>query len=268
MNTIFKSIEMFIFRILVTSKFLKILILKIAQKIRIYEQILTIKEISPNKIVLNGPFKGLIYPKLESTGSTLLPKILGSYEDELHEVIEKICNNNYEKIVDVGCAEGFYAIGFARRVKSATIYAYDTNPIALQMCSSMAISNLVDNRVMISSLFDSNELINFDFGQKGLVFCDCEGFEIELFTKKTIESLKKVDILVELHDCFNDKISETLFPLFEKTHKLTIVRSRRNKKIEEYPALNKIKNLEDSILSERLDVLMRWAFWESLNNEK
>ena len=34
--------------------------------------------ISPDQKVKNGPFSGMIYPDLESVGSTLAPKIIGS----------------------------------------------------------------------------------------------------------------------------------------------------------------------------------------------
>ena len=40
-----------------------------------------IKKISTNLEILNGPFKGMKYPSLEISEVTLVPKIIGSYED-------------------------------------------------------------------------------------------------------------------------------------------------------------------------------------------
>ena len=40
--------------------------------------------------VKNGPFKGLKYPFLSSLHSTLFPKLLGCYEFELHEILNKV----------------------------------------------------------------------------------------------------------------------------------------------------------------------------------
>src|SRR5438094_9802013 len=74
----------------------------------------------PDLTVLNGPFRGLQYPSAEAICSAILPKLLGSYEKELHCTIERLCNTDCSVVVDVGCAEGFYAVGFARRLKTAT----------------------------------------------------------------------------------------------------------------------------------------------------
>jgi len=66
----------------------------------------SILRIFKDLLVLNGPFKGLKYPRLESFGSQIFPKLLGSYEIELAPVFDRIFKENYLKIIDVGCAEG------------------------------------------------------------------------------------------------------------------------------------------------------------------
>src|SRR6185436_7862279 len=43
-----------------------------------------IKRLTPDLVVLEGPFKGLKYPFVRSVGSTCTPKLLGTYEAELH----------------------------------------------------------------------------------------------------------------------------------------------------------------------------------------
>jgi hypothetical protein len=48
-----------------------------------------ILDISPELVVMNGVFKGMKYPKLKSIGSSLAPKILGSYEREIQPVLKK-----------------------------------------------------------------------------------------------------------------------------------------------------------------------------------
>ena len=37
--------------------------------------------------VLYGPFKGMTYPDSISIGSVWLPKVLGTYESELHDIL-------------------------------------------------------------------------------------------------------------------------------------------------------------------------------------
>ena len=77
--------------------------------------------------VRHGVFAGMSYPDGKSTGSVLVPKLLGSYEVELEPVWKSLFTSDYDTIVDVGCAEGYYAVGFARRRPASHIFAYDTN---------------------------------------------------------------------------------------------------------------------------------------------
>src|ERR1035441_10269867 len=57
--------------------------------------------------VLNGPFEGMRYLQA-SVGSVLSPKLVGSYEAELHPFIERVTSGRYDIVVDIGCAEGYY----------------------------------------------------------------------------------------------------------------------------------------------------------------
>ena len=60
--------------------------------------------------VLNGPFEGMQYPNFESYGSASWPKLLGTYESELTNAILAKKDTDYSSIVDIGCAEGYYAV--------------------------------------------------------------------------------------------------------------------------------------------------------------
>ncbi|MFZ5437970.1 MAG: hypothetical protein ACOZAK_02865 [Patescibacteria group bacterium] len=67
---------------------------------------LAISKLFPDLIVKNGPFKGMQYTEPKSIGSEFFPKLLGSYEKELHSLIKKICSTKYEQIINIGSAEG------------------------------------------------------------------------------------------------------------------------------------------------------------------
>lgn len=70
---------------------------------------------SSELVVLNGPFKGLKYPFKEAFGSVFTPKIIGTYELELHSIVNEILVSGYKHIIDIGAAEGYYSIGFAKK---------------------------------------------------------------------------------------------------------------------------------------------------------
>jgi hypothetical protein len=48
----------------------------------------------PEPVVSGGPFKGMLYPSAQAYGSALLPKLLGSYESELHPALEEMFAKN------------------------------------------------------------------------------------------------------------------------------------------------------------------------------
>jgi len=181
-----------------------------------------INKISPDFTVLNGPFKGMKYPSIDITELTLAPKISGSYEGHLTPLINELLQVPYNNIIDVGCAEGYYAVGFAKNIPQSTVHAYDVNEYDLEFCKKMAELNGVSN-VSLNKFCSPETLINFNYGKRSLVFCDCEGYELELFNEEVIKAVSDTDVLVELHDVVNPVISETLLRRFKATHDVRII---------------------------------------------
>lgn len=178
-----------------------------------------------NKTVLHGPFKGMKYPGLRSKSSALYPKLLGTYEQELSTSIETFITKNYAQLLDIGCAEGYYAVGMALRLPNLKVYAYDIDPEARKLTSEMATLNGVENRVKVESSCTTDTLKQFDFSKKTLIICDAEGYEKQLFTKECLDNLKTVDLLIETHDFIDISISSTLESLFSSSHQLHIIQS-------------------------------------------
>ena len=216
--------------------------------------------------VKNGPFKGLIYPELEGVGSELYPKLLGCYEMELFDWIEKIRPNVYDKIVNIGCAEGYYAVGLSKLFPEAEVYAYDLAERARILCHEMGQINNVSERLKIFSKCTVNTLKKLDFQKRSLIVCDCEGFELDLFKKEVMPNIRNCDILIELHDFINPKISEKMLPLFQASHDLEIYRSidddlRLLQLNNEFRELMHLSDYEKKIaLGELRPTTMEWAF--------
>jgi precorrin-6B methylase 2 len=177
------------------------------------------------RTVLHGPFKGLRYPALLSSGSALYPKLIGSYEREIHGVLEKICNTNYSQVINIGCAEGYYAVGLALRIPDATIYAYDIDKAARRLTTEMARLNEVENRVKIGEACTNKILLTFPFSKKALIVCDCEGYENSLFDYAVIRNLTTCDLLIETHDFIEIETSMRLTNLFSSTHHVEAIKS-------------------------------------------
>ena len=195
--------------------------------IRRFEQGLGLPELTRSfremhgESVLGGPFAGMVYVP-QATGNALMPKLVGSYEAELHGVIEKIAATAYATIIDIGCAEGYYANGLAMRLPSARVYAFDIDPEARALCMAMARLNGVEKQVTVSGECGPEELRTF-LGERSLVICDCEGFESELLRPDLIPALAQTDILVELHDHVQPGLTPLLLSRFAATHQAELI---------------------------------------------
>ncbi|HMO36177.1 MAG TPA: methyltransferase [Gemmatales bacterium] len=185
-----------------------------------------IHQLYPDLTVRHGPFRGLRYPQARSTGSLLAPKLIGCYERELHSTIEKLLARPFQVVVDIGCAEGFYAVGLARRLPEAAVHAFDTSPEAQELCLAMAEINQVADRVHISGVCIPETLMGLlDPSRPALIICDCEGYEKQLFTPELVEKLRPHVLIIETHDLYDLSITTVLRSRFSSTHHLEMISS-------------------------------------------
>jgi hypothetical protein len=172
--------------------------------------------------VRHGPFAGMRYLP-DASGSQLLPKLLGSYEEPLHPWIEEIVSSKtYDTILDVGCAEGYYAVGFALRLPHLRIHAFDIDPQSREQVRQLAELNGVGDRVIVGSECRIEEFQQFG-GPATLVFCDIEGAEDALLDPVKAPRLRECGILIEAHDVFVAGISDRILSRFAESHRMRMV---------------------------------------------
>ena len=179
-----------------------------------------------NFIIQSGPFKGMKYIN-QSNGSVLFPKIVGTYDKPIHDIIRQLVNTSYDNYIDIGCAEGYYAVGLAHELQKVRnnfkVYAYDVDPTAITNLIALANLNDVLNFLDIGSLFQSRD---FDkFTGKTVVICDIEGAELSLLDPSKSENLLHFDLLVEVHDGGKESniIKDSLRNRFCATHLIEII---------------------------------------------
>ena len=230
------------------------------------------RQISPDLLVRNGVFKGMKYPEMKAIGSPLLPKILGSYEREIQHVIERICRQPYEVVIDIGCAEGYYAVGVARRITKAMIYAFDINAEALRLCREMARINLVVDRVIMGSRCDLTVFRSLPLDRRTLIISDCEGYEKYLFTNQSAPIFRRCNLLIETHDFLDIHISSQIRTVFSATHDLESFESIDDiQKVlhYDYPELRALDLVtRKEILAERRPAIMEWLYLQSRDHER
>ena len=165
-----------------------------------------------------GPFKGTRYIH-SAHGSSYVPKLLGIYERELYPTVEHAIAADFPLIIDIGAAEGYYAVGMARRCPKSKVVAYEMEPGARDLLHQMIELNGLNSQVEIRGKCDVDDLArtlaNTD---RSLVICDCEGFESELLSLERAPALRHSAILVEMHDFLVPGVTDKLLAHFRDSH--------------------------------------------------
>jgi hypothetical protein len=175
--------------------------------------------------VLHGPFAGMNYLEgLESTVGDLIVKLTGLYEHELHGAVEEWIEAGFEHVIDIGGAEGYYAVGFAVKMPATTVHAFDINPDQRARCTAMAGLNRVEDRVEVKGECSAASFASFPEHGVALL-SDCEGAELMLLDPELAPRLRGWPILVELHDFIDPSITATICQRFEATHEIELIDS-------------------------------------------
>ena len=167
--------------------------------------------------VVAGPFAGMRY--LVDPAALCLPKLLGSYEKELSEVIEQLAREGYRRIVNVGAAEGYYAVGLARAIPEAAVLAFEADPKRQRLMVRIAELNGVADRLEIRGACDTESLAFAVGGNEPcLVVIDVEGAEATLLDPSAAPGLEHCTMLAELHPHAVAGIDGLVRTRFERTH--------------------------------------------------
>jgi hypothetical protein len=169
--------------------------------------------------------------------------LLGCYEQPWHLYIQRALSERYTKIINIGCAEGYYAVGFAKAVLGLASFAYDSDTNAQSACRELAQKTGVSDRVEIGGLFSHNDFQRY-MGEAALIFCDIEGREEELLDPIASLALRHLDIIVESHDCLRPGITQTLFSRFGITHVIELAEDNGSRQLNTLPDwLHKLSHL-------------------------
>ncbi len=176
--------------------------------------------------VQHGPFTGMVLSDQASWagGGDRAAKLMGLYEAELHPALRLACERSPRTVLNIGCAEGYYAVGLARLLPNAKVFAFDIDAKARELCAAAAVKNGVGDRVTVREATTCEGLSEFvGSGSSTLVVMDCEGHEGELLDPRVVPALSQCDMIVEAHDCFVPHMMATLMQRFRDTHEVQVI---------------------------------------------
>ena len=211
--------------------------------------------------VQTGPFSGMtVLPYYMWGDGDTAAKLLGEYENELHPYLELAIQADPDVVINVGCAEGYYAVGLGGKTK-ARIYAADIESSAQRICQANAAANGVSvelhgevNPISLRGMIADH--------QRPLIVSDCEGYEDELLDLKVCPELDRCMILVETHDNVKPGLTDDIKKRFSKTH--SVVKIRQNKKNPyQFPWLDQFGDCDKwALVHEGRPQLGHWLWME------
>ena len=234
------------------------------------DQITALIQHQTDMTVQTGPFAGMrLSPDFFWGDGDLASKLLGTYEQELHLFLSRMASRRYGAIVNIGCAEGYYAVGATRLFPGTKVFAFDTDPRALDILARNVRLNEVEAAVEAGGVCTPETLINLAEAHGPLlVICDCEGNEVPLFsdlaTQAAIQtSLRHSDLIIECHDFLNSISTAQCLATFSATHLVENVYSGgRNPNV--FPFLSGLSDTARWIaVCENRPCLMNWLLCQS-----
>jgi hypothetical protein len=176
-------------------------------------------------VVQQGPFSGMIINPYSMWGDgDVVGKLLGVYENELHNFIDHAVCANHDAVINIGAAEGYYSIGFAQKLPDTPVLAVDIDPRSAAVVQINAASNHVDNVQTVTAKVDTAWLEKHCAQyQRPLLIVDCEGAELELLDPAAVPALNSASLIVESHDCVTAGITDTLIKRFSASHNIRTV---------------------------------------------
>ena len=190
--------------------------------------------------VFDGPFKNMEFLSSVSEGC-FIPKLLGNYESELHDYIKSLVIKKPDIIINVGSAEGYYAVGLKRLLPDTKVFAFDIDKNAQDKCKELSQINNVE--VIIEGEFKPEILNEFKNSDVSLM-CDIEGEEINLVTEDNLNLFQNTEVCMELHYNYEGKHNMDIIPNFFKLSHETDLIWQKGKDFEVPDLVAKISHLD------------------------
>lgn len=176
--------------------------------------------------VQEGPLRGTrIAPTFAWGDASIGAVVLGCYEEQLHRPVEELIAARPDVLINIGSAEGTYAVGLARRLPGAHVVAADVEPTASEAVRENAALNGVADRVeaVLDLTLDDLER-RLAGAERPAVVVDCEGCEGSYLDSSAVPSLRRALILVELHEALVPGIGSQLRERLASSHEIEEIR--------------------------------------------
>lgn len=203
--------------------------------------------------IMTGPFSGMKYVTRGHCGA-IAPRLIGCYETELSAICQSWIGQLSKEpatFVDIGAAEGYYAVGFLYSSPKCHTIAYEAEPSARQSLVELAETNHVSDRLETRGLASERELLLLlgTTPSVRFVMIDVEGAECDIITPKVAEQMTSAEIIIEAHETPYPGTLKTLIARFERAHDIRKIDNMSNlQRLSQIAKTGRLRWLPDFIL--------------------
>lgn len=227
-------------------------------------------------LIKQAKFKSGIFANMNYVGQSICgsiaPKYLGLYEIELVSTFEKLFSLPLKTIIDVGAAEGYYAVGLALKFPHSRIIAFEATEEGRHLLDQVILRNGVSTQIEVRGYCTPESLkvetSNCSGHDYNLLIMDVEGAEEELLRLHEPSDLARFYMLIELHDWVDPEMGDRLMNKFSSTHKVQIIEARPRRFSDlKLPGFLPLRlYLSSSLLafSHERPLPMRWVYFEPI----
>tara|TARA_B110000003_G_C16511587_1_gene481444 strand:- start:2 stop:880 length:879 start_codon:yes stop_codon:yes gene_type:complete len=151
--------------------------------------------------VAYGNFKGMKLNKdIYWAKNDLITHILGVYEKHVLEKLTEFSKRGNFPFIDIGAADGYFAVGMAFSKIFKKVYAFEINESGRVSLDKNAENNQCKDKIVINDEANFNSIKKIvDENNGAVILFDIEGSEFDLLDQKLLESLTNCYIVCELH---------------------------------------------------------------------
>lgn len=225
-------------------------------------------KISKSKI-MNGHYKNTYFlNKSHWSKFDHASKLLGLYEEQVQDLIVNTQRkNNLKNFINIGCAEGYHALGLIKNNFFDKSICYEISEVARNILKENLKKNNIENKVKIRGEANSNQikkdLENLTI-EETLFLIDIEGNEFKLFSDNDFNFLKKGFFIIEDHNFMvrNHTLKDNFYSSIKKYFNVSIIQNGSRNPFD--LNINFMNELNDDsrflILSECRSQKMNWIF--------
>lgn len=194
-------------------------------------------------IIQHGPLKGFRLLESTSWGNDKAAKILGFYELEILSDLAADVKDKY--FVDLGAADGYYAVGFVAMGIACSAIAFEASDIGRDVLYQTALNANVAEKIKVHGIADEYFLYLVNSPLDETVFLvDIEGGEFDLFNRQNLYKLRNSILYIEIHD-FDDIAKQRYQQLLASAEEFFIVKEIKKMARDPY-SFAELVELDDS----------------------